>query len=1075
MKPNITLDRVPIITLVSIGLGIGLLLTALCWIFPKSATVLFTGVPWLWTMFLIGAVLMLTGSLMAERQRYPAVSRLVLLLAVAAATSLVYLFPELFAPGCSGMPRAFAACPAACRITTCTEWNAPGENGCNAKPPNKGCCVSYGTTCDPNCSQPDDPPPPPPVSPPSISGSLSCANPGSNGWCRNGAVLNLSASDPQGYATTISGDIAGVDFSCAGPTCSQILPVGSGAIHFQASAPASGQSSGVGSASFANDPTPPTAALSIAGTPGAASWYLSAVVSATSSDETSGISITQVSVDGGAWQASAALLEGTHSVVGRAIDNAGNTSITPAQTMKVDATAPTISASITSGTLVAGWYVTDVTLTAIASDATSGLALIEHRLDAGAWSVGNTLTVTSDGSHMIDFRATDVAGLKSTTSLSIKLDKTPPVITFTPSGTPGANGWYTSPVALHINASDALSEVASIEYRLDSGSWMPGNSLALSDGKHTVEARATDKAGNLSTVSAAETIRIQIDTIAPSLTTSLSGKLGLAGWYVSDVTFAASASDATSGPVLIEYRLDGGSWLPGDNLTASSEGAHNVDFRATDQAGLRSTASLSAMLDKTSPSITFTPTGAIGANGWYISPVSLLVKASDIFSGVDSIETRLEDGIWTPGNSLTLGDGKHTVEARATDKAGNLSAVSTAETIGIHVDTTAPSLTISLSGKLGLAGWNVSDVTVSANVSDATSGIALTEYQVDGGSWLTGDKVVVSADGPHTVDFRTKDQAGNQTSASRSFKIDQTLPISSFASPLEGSTGTLAQGLFRLDGQSSDATSGLAAVQISTDNGLTWLDFVASSTGDWHYTWDTKPLPNGLYPVLARAHDMAGNIENTAHVTLLLANHPPKVSIQDSWWIWEAGSLSVKPRFIPIAEIRMRIACLDGQPDVKLNFTTDTLPSSLSWDRKCGQGQFATIGDHIVTLTACDGVGNCATATGVIRVPFIAPPVPTWTPTALPSPTPVFTAAATSTARPTIQPTAQIIASPTIVPSPAPMPSIPSPQPNWLAWSIAILLAGLLVLALAAVLDPRPRALRRLGKTLARLASDDQA
>jgi hypothetical protein len=155
---------------------------------------------------------------------------------------------------------------------------------------------------------------------------------------------------------------------------------------------------------------------------------------------------------------------------------------------------------------------------------------------------------------------------------------------------------------------------------------------------------------------------------------------------------------------------------------------------------------------------------------------------------------------------------------------------------------------------------------------------------------------------------------------------------------------------------------------------------------------------------------------------------------------------------------------------VKQNFTPDTLPSALSWDRKCGQGQFATTGDHPVTLTACDGVGNCASATGVIRVPFIAPPVPTWTPTALPSPTLV----ATATAYPTVQPTAQVTAAPTIIPSPTPVPATLASQPAWLAWLLAILLAGLLALALAAVLDPRPRALRKLGKTLARLASDDQ-
>ena len=163
---------------------------------------------------------------------------------------------------------------------------------------------------------------------------------------------------------------------------------------------------------------------------------------------------------------------------------------------------------------------------------------------------------------------------------------------------------------------------------------------------------------------------------------------------------------------------------------------------------------------------------------------------------------------------------------------------------------------------------------------------------------------------------------------------------------------------------------------------------------------------------------------------------------------------------------------LDGQPDVKLNFTPENMPASLSWDRKCGEGQFATAGDHPVTLTACDWVGNCASATGTIKVPFIAPAVPTWTPTAEPEPTSTQEPKPRVTTQPTVQ--AFVTTLPVVAPSLTPVPAAPAAEPAWLAWLLAILLAGLLALALAAVLDPRPRALRRLGKTLARMASDEQ-
>jgi len=898
LKSNSIFHRNPLLTLILLGVGLGLLLTAFTWGSPAFAEGLFNEAarPWIW--LLPGAFLALVAMqlILAEPQGR-AKPKPLYLLAVMAATALVYLFPELFAPGCGGMPRAFAACPAACRITTCTDWDAPGENGCDAKPPHKGCCRSYETTCDPDCEEeepPDPDPTPVPIYPPSISGSVSCTLNGSNGWCRNGAALNLSASDPQGYATTLGGDIAGAPFSCAGPTCVQNLPAGSGAIHFQASSPASGLSSAVGSTSFAFDPTPPTATLVISGTPGTNGWYTVASVSTTGADAISGVDSTQVAVDGGAWQASATLAEGTHSIVGRVFDRAGNLTTTAAQAVKVDATPPIISASVTSGTQVAGWYVTDVTLTAVASDALSGLALIEHRLDGGTWLAGDHLVVSTEGLHTIDFRATDQAGLRATSSLNLRVDKTPPAITFTLTGTTGTNGWYTSPVTLSIHASDALSGVASVEYRLDSGSW-------------------------------------------------------------------------------------------------------------------------------------------------------------------------------TSGNSLMLGDGEHTVEARATDKAGNLSLVTTAETIGIQVDTTPPTLVTTLSGTLGKNNWYVSDLTVSASVSDVTSGVALTEYSLDHGAWTPGTSVTASADGAHSVEYRVTDQAGNQSAETRAFQIDQTIPLAEFTTPVEASTGTLAQGAFFLEGQATDAMSGLASVQLSTDNGRTWLDLAASTAGLWHYTWETKPFENGLYPVLARAQDLAGNVNAAAHVTLLLANHPPKVTVQESWWIWDAGKLSVQQRFLPVTEISLRIACLDGQPDVKLNFTLKTLPEALSWDRKCGQGQFATSGDHLVSLKACDQVGNCASAEGTLKVPFIAPPLPTWTPTVSPT--------ATATPSPTHQPRklTPTATRPVIVPTQEPPAEVPVEKPlpmPWL-WPSAAFLGLLLAFGLSSLLDPRPAALRRLRETWMKVADHE--
>ena len=46
--------------------------------------------------------------------------------------------------------------------------------------------------------------------PPTVSGSVQCDQDGANGWCINNATLQMSASDPQGYAVTIAGSVDGV-------------------------------------------------------------------------------------------------------------------------------------------------------------------------------------------------------------------------------------------------------------------------------------------------------------------------------------------------------------------------------------------------------------------------------------------------------------------------------------------------------------------------------------------------------------------------------------------------------------------------------------------------------------------------------------------------------------------------------------------------------------------------------------------------------------------------------------------------------------------------------------------------
>ncbi len=314
--------------------------------------------------------------------------------------------------------------------------------------------------------------------------------------------------------------------------------------------------------------------------------------------------------------------------------------------------------------------------------------------------------------------------------------------------------------------------------------------------------------------------------------------------------------------------------------------------------------------------------------------------------------------------------------------------------------------------------------------------------------------------------MRVFDQAGNESSASRSIRVDSQPPQSTFTSPADGSTTTVS-GRFTLTGSSSDATSGLAAAEFSLDNGRTWQPLELDQSGSWSYTWDTTGVPNGRYPILARARDRAGNRESTARVTLVVANAPPHVELPNTWMIWESVPLSIHPRLIPLGGARLVISDPQGRwPARRFEYPPGQLPTEFLWDRRLGDGTLAPPGQYRVTLEAWDRFGNSGRATGTVLIPL----PPTSVPSPVATPSPLLNNIEISTPRPSPTPQRETLEtpSPQAALASTPVPHVPSPPASrsLTFWPALGLVGLLLALASASLSDPRPQALRRLGKTL---------
>lgn len=163
-------------------------------------------------------------------------------------------------------------------------------------------------------------------------------------------------------------------------------------------------------------------------------------------------------------------------------------------TVTSGAPAPPVVTAITEPARPAsGWFTGPVVVTIAATDEDDPSPLVEAQVDGGAWTeVTGPLTVSGDGRHTVRARATDDGGLVSPAqSVAVDIDGTAPVV---------AASFDEMRRRLTVTTTETGSGVASIEYRVDGGAWTTYGSGATIAQAATVEYRATDRAGNVSTV-----------------------------------------------------------------------------------------------------------------------------------------------------------------------------------------------------------------------------------------------------------------------------------------------------------------------------------------------------------------------------------------------------------------------------------------------------------------------------------------------------------------------------------------------------------------------------------------------
>lgn len=468
----------------------------------------------------------------------------------------------------------------------------------------------------------------------------------------------------------------------------------------------------------------------------------------------------------------------------------------------------------------------------------------------------------------------------------------------------GAPGSVEAGVTVRLYDTDGVTQIGSTTAAGD-GSWLAVAST-LSDGMHTLTAKAVDAAGNTSTASGGMTLTI--DRTAPTtevIGVSLSPDTGALAddWVTSSaqVTVNGSLSAALGSGERVEVSLDSGATFSvataasGDtswSLAATLVGSNTLLARVVDVAGNTGAVFTKGfVLDTVAPSAPSIPDLDAASDTGSSASDNITGDTTPTFSGTAEVgaTVRLYDGATEVGSAIAtagtwsitsaaLDSGTHSMTAVATDNAGNTGAASAALEVSVITDApTSQIMGVALSADTGASGVDLvtrtASQTITGTLDNALVAGERVEVSVDGGqhwavasdastSWslvtnlaagtkqLTARVVnAVDNSGPQFARTYTLDTAAPAvtiTSSSSQLKLGQTAVITFTFSEDPGAT-------FTWDGSSGDVTvSGGTLSAISgtgTSRSATFTP--GANVNDGHASISVSP---GAYA------DLAGNV-----------------------------------------------------------------------------------------------------------------------------------------------------------------------------------------------------------------------
>ena len=758
-----------------------------------------------------------------------------------------------------------------------------------------------------------------------------------------------------------------------------------------------------------------------------------------------GVSIGTVTADGsGNWSfTTGALTAGSHSLTATATDTAGGISgASAALTLSIDTSISTPPApdltvasdlgisnsdNLTSDTTptLSGTAEANATVTLYDGATLLGTATANS---SGNWSF--TSNALGDGDHTLTATQTDVAGNVSaaSTALTIAIDASAPAVPSAPDldassdsglntdnltsdNTPTVTGTADAGSTVTLYDTDGTTVLGTATAD-GSGNWSITCSV-LSAGAHTLTTKATDGAGNTS--SASSGLSITIDAAAPaapsapdlsaasdsgsSSTDNLTNDTTptLTGTAEANATITMYDGGVSIGTVTAD---SSGDWSFTTGVLAA--GSHSLTAMATDAAGNISGASAALVLTidtsistPSAPDLTSaSDSGTSNTDNLTNATTPTLIGTAEAGSTVTLYDT---DGSTVLGSTTANGSGNwlltssalsagaHTLTAKATDGAGNVSSVSSG--LIVTLDAIAPAVPSALDLDASSdSGSSSTDSLTSDNTPTVTgtadAGSTVTLYDTDGttvlgtatadssGNWSITSSALSA--GAHTLTAKAMDGAGNVSSASSalSVTIDATAPTVPSAPDLSAASDSGSSSTDNLTNDTTPILTGTAEANATItmyDGGVSIGTVTADSSGDWSFT--TGALTAGSHSLTATATDAAGNISGaTAALVLTIDTSISTPSAPDLASASDSGTSNTDnltndttPTLTGTAEANATVTLYDTDGSTALG--TTTADGSGNWSITS-----SALGDgaHSLTVRATDGAGNVSVASATL-------------------------------------------------------------------------------------------------------------